>query len=65
MVMTLRQRVEYGTNGVVNFIWKGQCSEKQAIQHIFYYLYNNDSKPVALKLGKSPGFPCRFKNAGL
>jgi hypothetical protein len=29
------------------------------------YLFIPDSKPVALTPEKSPGFPCRFKNAGL
>jgi hypothetical protein len=40
------------------------------MRHIFYSQYNNgvtfvpDSKPVALKPRKSPGFPCRIKNGG-
>jgi hypothetical protein len=42
--------------------------KKQAMQHIFYSQYNNgetfvpDSILVSQKPGKSPGFPCRFKN---
>ncbi len=45
--------------------------KKQAMQYISTLFVNNgvtfvpDSKPVLLKPGKSPGFPCRFKNGGL
>ena len=62
----------HGTYGVVNFIWKGRCSESISLRtkRCVYFIPNGahyvpDPKPVPQKPGKLlPAFLCRFKYGG-
>jgi hypothetical protein len=58
----------YGTNGVVNFIWKGRCSENISLRtkRCVYFTPNGayyvpDPEPVSQK----PGNSSRLSSVGL